>query len=69
MGYWTITSKREPQYMVRLGDCDQTHAQSVYDQLVVEPTFPSDLTLTSVAGPDTTKPAKRGLFARIFGRS
>lgn len=51
MPNYVITSKRDPKFSVRVDGCDPKHAQSVLEQLLVEPTVPSDLTLTELDKP------------------
>lgn len=51
---WRITSGDkdvDPRWNVTLGNCDQTHAQSVVAQLEAEVQAPSGLTLTELDAP------------------
>lgn len=63
MPEYEITSEAYPRFSVRIGECTRKHADSVFDQLLVEPTAPSDLTITELA------PRKRSGIWRLLRRN
>lgn len=62
MNHYAITSKRHAWFRVDLGACELEHANSVHEQLLIEPTAPSDLTLVELEAPP------RSLWARLLRR-
>jgi len=48
---FVIVSRSDGRYRVRVADCTREHAQSVYDQLLVEATFASDIDLIEEDAP------------------
>lgn len=60
-----ITSRSAKKFSVRVSNCTPEHAQTVFDQLLVEPTAPSDLILTEL---EAEPPVKRTVVDRLLGR-
>lgn len=73
MPEYIVTSASEPRFSVRIGECTPEHADSVLRQLLIEPTVPSDLTLTDLTpAPEPQvepEPVKRSWSDRLLGRN